>query len=83
MKWQKMSFEEIAKSTMVKWMSGKVKNARLMEWKEDGMRMMWDEWQMNMRGDERDAEEMMRKGMECGQNEQMISMREETVRMLM
>ena len=39
----KMSFEEIAKSTMVKWMSGKVKNARMMEWKEDGMRMMWDE----------------------------------------
>ena len=26
-----MSFEEIAKSTMVKWMSGKVKNARMME----------------------------------------------------
>ena len=38
-----MSFKEIAKSTMVKWMSGKVKNARMMEEKEDGMRMMWDE----------------------------------------
>ena len=38
-----MSIEEIAKSTMVKWMSGYVKNARMMEWKEDGMRMMWDE----------------------------------------
>ena len=38
-----MSFEEIGKSTMVKWMSGKEKNARMMEWKEDGMRMMWDE----------------------------------------
>ena len=38
-----MSFEEIAKSTMVKWMSGKMKNARMMEWKEDRMRMMWDE----------------------------------------
>ena len=38
-----MSFEEIAKSTMVKWMGGKVKKARMMEWKEDGMRMMWDE----------------------------------------
>ena len=76
MKWQKMSFEEIAKSTMVKWMSGKVKNARMMEWKEDGMGMIWDEWQMNMRGDERDADEMMRKDMECGQNEDMNSMRE-------
>ena len=43
MKWVKMSFEEMAKSTMVKWMIGKVKNARMMEWKEDGMRMMWDE----------------------------------------
>ena len=43
MKWVKMSFEEIAKSTMVKWMSGKVKKARMMEWKEDVMRMMWDE----------------------------------------
>ena len=42
MKWLKMSFEEIAKS-MVKWMSGKVKNARMMEWEENGMRMMWDE----------------------------------------
>ena len=60
MKWVLMSFEEIAKSTMVKWMSGKVKNARMMEWKEDGMRMIWDERQMNMRGDERDADEMMR-----------------------
>ena len=78
-----MSFEEIAKSTMVKWMSGKVKNARLMEWKEDGMRMMWDEWQMNMRGDERDADEMMRKDMECGQNEDMNTMRVEKVRMMM
>ena len=40
MKWVKMSFEEIAKSTMVKWMSGKVKNARMMEWKERiGMEM--------------------------------------------
>ncbi len=38
-----MSFEEIAKSTMVKWMSGKVKNARMMKKKEDGMRMKWDE----------------------------------------
>ena len=26
---------------------------------------------MNMRGDERDADEMMREDMECGQNEQM------------
>ena len=43
MKWVKISFEEIVKSTMVKWMIGKVKNARMMEWKEDGMRMMWDE----------------------------------------
>ena len=33
----KMSFEEIAKSTMVKWMSGKVKNAILMEWNEDDL----------------------------------------------
>ena len=82
MKWLKMSFEEIAKSTMVKWMSGKVKNARMMEWKEDGMRMMWDEWQLNMRGDERDADEMMREGMECGLNEYMNTMREETVRMM-
>ena len=39
----KMSFGEIAKSTMVKWMSGKVKNARMMEWKEDAMKMMWEE----------------------------------------
>ena len=38
---------------------------------------------MNMRGDERDADEMMREGMECGQNEQMNTMREETVRMMM
>ena len=38
-----MSFEEIAKSTMVKWMREKKKNARMMEWKENGMRMMWDE----------------------------------------
>ena len=30
---------------------------------------------MNMRGDERDADEMMRKDMECGQNEQMNRMR--------
>ena len=37
-----MSFEEIAKS-MVKWMSGNVKKARMMEWKEDEMKMMWDE----------------------------------------
>ena len=37
--------------------------------------MMWDEWQMNMRGDERDADEMMREGMECGQNEDMNTMR--------
>ena len=43
MKWVKMSFEENAKSTMVKWRSGNVKNARMMEWKENGMRMMWDE----------------------------------------
>ena len=43
MDWLKNSFEEIAKSTMVKWMSEKVKNARMMELKEDGMRMMWDE----------------------------------------
>ena len=43
MKWVKVSSEEIAKSTMVKWMSGKVKNARIMERKEDGMRMKWDE----------------------------------------
>ena len=43
MKWLKNSFEEIAKSTMVKWMSGKVKNERMMEWKDDGMRMTWDE----------------------------------------
>ena len=43
MKWVKISFEEIVKSTMVKWMSGKVKNARMMERKEDGMRVMWDE----------------------------------------
>ena len=42
MKWLKKGFEEIAKS-MVKCMSGKVKKARMMEWKEDGMRMMWDE----------------------------------------
>ena len=83
MKWVKMSFEEIAKTTMVKWMSGKVKNARMMKWKENGLRMMWDEWQMNMRGDERDADEMMREDMKCGQNEQMNSKREETVRMVM
>ena len=43
MKWLKMSFEEIAKSTMVKWISEIVKNAKMMEWKEYGMRMMWDE----------------------------------------
>ena len=43
MKWMKMSFEDIAKSTMVKWMSGEVKNARKREWKEDGMRKMSDE----------------------------------------
>ena len=43
MKWVKMSFEEIAKSTMVKCMSEKEKNAKMMEWKEDGMRMIWDE----------------------------------------
>ena len=43
MKWVKMSFEEIAKSTMVKSMSRKVKKAKMMEWKEYGMRMMWDE----------------------------------------
>ena len=78
-----MSFEEIAKSTMVKWKSGKVKNARMMEWKEDGMRMIWDERQMNMQGDERDADEMMREGMECGENEDINTMREETVRMVM
>ena len=30
---------------------------------------------MNMRGDECDADEMMREGMECGQNEKMNSMR--------
>ena len=30
---------------------------------------------MNMRGDERDADEMMRKDMECGQNELMNTMR--------
>ena len=78
-----MSFEEIAKSTMVKWMIGKVNNARMMEGKEDGMRMMWDERQMDMQGDERDADEMMREDMECGQNEQMNRMREETVRMMM
>ena len=42
MKRVKMSFEEIAKSTMVKWMSGNMKNAKMMEWKEDGMRMIWD-----------------------------------------
>ena len=30
-----------------------------------------------MRGDERDANEMMREGMKCGQNEQMNSKREE------
>ena len=66
MKWVKMSFEEIAKSTMVKWLSEKLKNAKMMEWKEDGMRMMCDEWEMNMRGDERDADEMMREDMECG-----------------
>ena len=42
MKYEKMSFEEIAKSIMVKWMSGKVKNAKMIEWKENGMRMMWD-----------------------------------------
>ena len=44
----------------------KSENARMMEWKENGMRMMWDEWKMNMRGDERDADEMMREDMECG-----------------
>ena len=38
---------------------------------------------MNMRGDERNADEMMRGDMECGQNEQMNSMREERVRMMM
>ena len=38
---------------------------------------------MNMRGDERDADAMMREGMECDQNEQINSMREETVRMMM
>ena len=38
---------------------------------------------MNMRGDERDADEMMREGMQYGQNEQMNTMREETVRMMM
>ena len=43
MKWLKKGFEEIAKTILVKWMSGKVKNTRMMEWKEDGMRMMWDE----------------------------------------
>ena len=43
MKRVKMIFEEREKTTMVKWMSGKVKNARMMEWKEDGMRMMWEE----------------------------------------
>ena len=43
MKWLKMSFEKIAKSTMVKWMSGKVKNAIMMEWKENEIRMMWNE----------------------------------------
>ena len=43
MKWVKMSFDKISKRTMVKWMSGKVKNARMTEWKENGMRMMWDE----------------------------------------
>ena len=37
---------------------------------------------MNMRGDERDADAMMREGMGCGQNEYMNSMREETVRMM-
>ena len=30
---------------------------------------------MNMRGDEGDADEIMREGMECVQNEQMITMR--------
>ena len=30
---------------------------------------------MNMRGDERDADEMIRKDMKCGQNEQMNRMR--------
>ena len=54
MKWKKMSFGEIAKSTMVKWMSGKSKNMKMMEWKEDRLRMMWDEWQARMRGAERD-----------------------------
>jgi len=38
---------------------------------------------MNMRGDERDADEMMRKGMECGYIEDMNTMREERVRMML
>ena len=38
--------------------------------------MMWDELQMNMRGDERDADEMMREDMECGQNEQLDTLKE-------
>ena len=38
---------------------------------------------MNMRGDERDADEMMREDKECGQNEQMNTMREQTMRMMM
>ena len=38
MKWAKMSFEEIAKSTMVKWMSGKVKKCE-----NDGMEGGWNE----------------------------------------
>ena len=38
---------------------------------------------MNMRGDERDADEMMREDMECGYNEDMNRMREETPRMMM
>ena len=45
--------------------------------------MMQDEWEMNIRGDECDADEMMREDKECGQNEQMNSMREETLIMMM
>ena len=38
---------------------------------------------MNMRGDECDADEMMREGMECGYIDEMNSMIEEIVRMTM
>ena len=57
------------------WGNREENNGEMDEWKSekcenDGMEGEWKEddvgWMMNMRGDERDADEMMREGMKCG-----------------